>query len=99
MGGRDQEWSIGRVGVASAVYVGSQKTTEAFVVRVRPGGASLEYSTFVGGTADDRGSAVVVDGRVALSRLGSPSRTISRRFHRFRIAPVPLTLSSRCWTE
>ncbi len=35
--------------------------TDAFIAKLNPTGASLAYSTFLGGTADDLGTAIAVD--------------------------------------
>ena len=35
--------------------------TDAFVVKVRPGGAGLAYATYIGGSSDDRGFGMAVD--------------------------------------
>jgi Ca2+-binding RTX toxin-like protein len=38
---------------------------DAFVARLGPTGAALSYSTFLGGSSDDRGLSIAVDGRGA----------------------------------
>jgi len=45
----------------TTVFVGTSPRSDAFVAKIRPGGGSLEYSTYLGGTGDDRAAGVVVD--------------------------------------
>ena len=57
--------SIASIGVESAdaatVYVATAPRSDAFVAKIRPGGGALDYSTYLGGAADDRASGVIVD--------------------------------------
>jgi hypothetical protein len=46
---------------AGMLFVGTSARSDAFVAKIRPGGGSLEYSTYLGGAANDRGVGVVVD--------------------------------------
>lgn len=46
---------------ASTLFVGTSARSDAFVVRISADGGSLEYSTYLGGTADDRAARVIVD--------------------------------------
>lgn len=46
---------------------------EAFVAKIGPRGASLLYSTFLGGSAEDGASAIAVDGRGVAYVAGSTS--------------------------
>ena len=57
--------SIASIGVesadASTVYVATAPRSDAFVAKIPPGGGALDYSTYLGGAADDRASGVIVD--------------------------------------
>jgi len=46
---------------AGSLFVGTSSRSDAVVAKIRPGGGSLEYSTYLGGAATDRGVGVVVD--------------------------------------
>jgi hypothetical protein len=48
-------------GQPSTVYVGTAVAQDAFVARLSPSGSTIEYSTFLGGTAFDYGSDIAVD--------------------------------------
>jgi len=48
-------------GDAATVYVATGARFDAFVAKIRPGGGALDYATYLGGSADDRASSVVVD--------------------------------------
>jgi photosystem II stability/assembly factor-like uncharacterized protein len=59
---------------AATLLVGVPPTTDVFVVRIRPGGAALEYSTYLGGSVEDVSLGVAVDelGRATVvGRTGS----------------------------
>ncbi len=56
---------------------GTSLCTDAFVTKVASGGSSLVYSTFLGGSGDDFGQAVVVDSTGDLYLAGS---TLSSNF-------------------
>lgn len=45
----------------TTVFVGTSPHSDAFVAKIRPGGGSLAYSTYLGGAGDDRAAGVVVD--------------------------------------
>ena len=45
--------------------------TDAFVVKVAPGGASLEYATYLGGAGDDQGFGMAVDAAGAAYLTGN----------------------------
>ena len=45
----------------ATVLVGASARLDAFVAKIRPGGGSLEYSTYLGGSGDDRAAGVIVD--------------------------------------
>ena len=51
---------VGGAGAAQAKYNGQSKTW-VFVSKVAPDGASLVYSTYIGGSFDDYGNAIAVD--------------------------------------
>jgi hypothetical protein len=51
--------------ISGAVYPQSAGKVEAFVTKVAPGGSALDYSTFLGGSEDDRALAIALDGRGA----------------------------------
>ncbi len=61
-------WVTGRTrgagfpATADALQPGSGGLWDAFVSRLSPDGASLLYSTFLGGSGDDEGNAIAVDG-------------------------------------
>lgn len=46
---------------AGTVLVGTSARSDAFIAKIRPGGGSLEYSTYLGGASYDRGVGVIVD--------------------------------------
>ncbi|MFM2289684.1 MAG: hypothetical protein RL684_2827, partial [Pseudomonadota bacterium] len=51
---------VGGLGAAPAKYNGLSKSW-VFVSKIAPNGASLVYSTYIGGTFDDYGNAIAVD--------------------------------------
>lgn len=48
-------------GAADTVFGSDYRLKEAYVTKIAPGGASLVYSTFLGGDGDDVGAAIQVD--------------------------------------
>jgi len=63
-------------------------STDAFVAKLSPGGTSLIYSTYLGGTADDRAFAIAVDRDGAAVVTGW---TYSSNFP--RVAPAQVALA------
>ena len=47
---------------ATALNTSNRGTSDAFVVKLNPTGSALVYSVFMGGSADDAGFAIAVDG-------------------------------------
>jgi photosystem II stability/assembly factor-like uncharacterized protein len=45
----------------ATVFVGTSPRTDAFVAKIHAGGGALDYSTYLGGAADDRAASVIVD--------------------------------------
>ena len=45
----------------AGAYLSGGSGTDAFVVKVAPGGATLTYSTYLGGSSNDGGQAIAVD--------------------------------------
>jgi photosystem II stability/assembly factor-like uncharacterized protein len=45
----------------TTVLVGARSRSDVFVAKIGPGGGSLAYSTYLGGSGDDRAAGVVVD--------------------------------------
>ena len=54
-----------------------------FVAKLKPTGDSIEYATFLGGTLEDGGSAIAVDGKFAAYVTGwaySPTFPVMRPY-------------------
>jgi hypothetical protein len=49
-------------GALDTIYGGGEYYGDAFVAKVSPDGSTLEYSTFLGGSSDDWGVGIAVDG-------------------------------------
>jgi len=60
---------------AASAPSGASGTYDAFVAKLNAGGGALGYSTYLGGTNDDRGAAIAVDGAGDAYVTGSTAST------------------------
>ncbi len=63
------------VNAYDATYFGGGAKTDAFVAKLSPSGAGLDYSTYLGGSGNDQGAGIAVEGATGIAYVTGQTKS------------------------